>query len=158
MRLREELARAQRQGTGLACLLIDLDHFKDINDRYGHLAGDECLRQVGQAIKGVLRRPGDIATRYGGEEFAVILPATDEASVAALAEHVRKAVFALAIEHDANPAGVVTISAGVASLMPEAFNGNTNILVHLADQALYCAKRNGRNSIVCASSLEHVVV
>ena len=152
-----EHRRSARDRTRLAMIMIDVDRFKPFNDRYGHPAGDEALRRVSQTIASTLRRPGDIAARYGGEEFAVLLPGADESSAAIIADRIRRAVLALAIEHDVSPAGVVTISAGVASVAPSAFDASLAALVADADRALYRAKANGRNAIVYASTLADAV-
>ena len=127
---------------GTALLLIDIDHFKLLNDRFGHLAGDQCLRHVARSLRGVLRQ-GDIAARYGGEEFAIVLPNTDRFGAEIVAERSRKAVQDLRIAHPASPAGVVTLSVGVTTghepdLLP-------TDLVASADEALYGSKRDGRN-------------
>jgi len=151
--LAREYRRALRDGSSLATIMIDVDRFKAFNDNYGHPAGDECLRRVGRAIESMLARPGDIVARYGGEEFAVLLPNTDEAGAANIAERIRVAVLALAIEHRAGPAIVVSISAGVASFAPNAQDIELETVMHNADRALYRAKHNGRNAVVCASSL-----
>jgi diguanylate cyclase (GGDEF)-like protein/PAS domain S-box-containing protein len=151
--LAREHRRAVRDRTRLAMIMIDVDWFKPFNDRYGHPAGDECLKQVSRAIENTLPRPGDIVARYGGEEFAVLLPNTDESGAAIMADRIRRAVLALAIEHDASPAKVATISAGVASWAPGAFDAGLEMLMQDADQALYRAKNNGRNEVVCASGL-----
>jgi diguanylate cyclase (GGDEF)-like protein len=132
--------------------MIDVDWFKPYNDRYGHPAGDECLRRVSRAIEDTLPRPGDVVARFGGEEFAVLLPNTDEAGATVMADRIRRAVLSLAIEHDASAALVVTISAGVAALAPGGLEG-VEALVRRADQALYRAKHLGRNGVVCASAL-----
>jgi diguanylate cyclase (GGDEF)-like protein len=151
--LAREHRRAVRDRTRLAMIMIDVDWFKPFNDRYGHPAGDECLKQVSRAIENTLHRPGDIVARYGGEEFAVLLPNTDENGAATIAERIRRAVLALAIEHDASPAKVATISAGVASCAPSAFDAGLEALMRDADQALYRAKNSGRNVVVCAAGL-----
>jgi diguanylate cyclase (GGDEF)-like protein/PAS domain S-box-containing protein len=151
--LAKEHRRALRERARLALLMIDVDWFKPYNDRYGHPAGDECLRRVSRAIEETLPRPGDVVARFGGEEFAVLLPNTDEAGAAIMADRIRRAVLSLAIEHDASPALVVTISAGVAALAPGALEG-TDALVRRADQALYRAKHLGRNLVAGASALE----
>ncbi|MFZ2490727.1 MAG: diguanylate cyclase, partial [Thermoanaerobaculia bacterium] len=118
-RMHEEWARALRLGTPLSLLMIDIDSFKAFNDRHGHLAGDECLRAVAQAISTQASRPGDLVARYGGEEFAVILPAVTAEGALAVAEKMRSAVEALAIDHPGSSvARHVTISAGVASCIP----------------------------------------
>jgi diguanylate cyclase (GGDEF)-like protein/PAS domain S-box-containing protein len=145
--------RALRDRSRFALIMIDVDRFKSFNDKYGHPAGDECLKQVSQAIADALRRPGDTAARYGGEEFAVLLPDTDEADAALIADCMRLAVLALAIEHGAGCANVVTISAGVASCAPKGFGPLADALVQDADHALYRAKHSGRNAIACASTV-----
>lgn len=145
--LMREMSRAVRSGKTLSLIMIDVDRFKLYNDMYGHLAGDECLRQVGQVILAGERRSGDLAARYGGEEFALILPDCDVAGAAAIAEQIRLAVRALAIVHAASPVGVVTVSMGVGSL--ETVRRGTDIkeLVGAADQALYRAKTEGRDRV-----------
>jgi diguanylate cyclase (GGDEF)-like protein/PAS domain S-box-containing protein len=151
--LAREHRRALRDRTRVAMIMIDVDWFKSFNDRYGHPAGDECLKRVSGAIENTLPRPGDIVARYGGEEFAVLLPNTDENGAALMADRIRRAVLALAIEHDASPAGVATISAGVATWAPNAIDTGLETLMRDADRALYRAKDNGRNAVVCASAL-----
>jgi diguanylate cyclase (GGDEF)-like protein len=136
-------AARRREATGL--LLIDVDHFKLFNDRYGHLAGDDCLHQVAQAIAGAIRRPGDVAARYGGEEFAVILPGTGAAGASHMAEQVLGAVRALALDHAASPtAAIVTVSIGVGTAQP---GTRFEDLIREADEGLYAAKRAGRNRV-----------
>ncbi|MFC6616932.1 diguanylate cyclase [Deinococcus radiophilus] len=123
--------------------MIDIDHFKAYNDHYGHPAGDVCLREVAQALQGALRRSGDMLTRYGGEEFALLLPDTGLAGTQMVAERLRRAVLDLSLPHQAHPLGQVTISLGAASL-----HGVTGSeLVQAADGALYAAKRAGRNRV-----------
>lgn len=151
-----EHRRASRERSRLALLMIDVDWFKAFNDRYGHPAGDECLKRVSRAIEATLPRPGDMVARFGGEEFAVLLPNTDEAGAALVADRIRRAVLALAIEHDACPSLVVTISAGVAAVAPNGFDADVETLVERADRALYRAKHLGRNVVACASALEEV--
>jgi diguanylate cyclase (GGDEF)-like protein/PAS domain S-box-containing protein len=151
--LAREQRRATRDRSRLGLIMIDVDWFKSFNDRYGHPAGDECLKQVSRAIESTLPRPGDIAARYGGEEFAVLLPNTDENGAAIMADRIRRAVLALSIEHDASPAKLATISAGVASWAPGALDIGLAPLMRDADRALYRAKNNGRNVVVCASRL-----
>jgi diguanylate cyclase (GGDEF)-like protein/PAS domain S-box-containing protein len=151
--LLEEHGRALRERSRLAMIMIDVDLFKAFNDRYGHPAGDECLKRVSRAIEKTLPRPGDIVARYGGEEFAVLLPNTDEAGAAIMADRIRRAILSLAIEHDGCPALIVTISAGVAALAPSGLDGRIEALVRDADRALYRAKGLGRNAVACASAL-----
>jgi len=151
--LAREYRRARREKKALGLIMIDVDRFKAFNDRYGHPVGDGCLRHVGHAIAEAIGRPGDLAARYGGEEFAVVLPDTDEAGTEIIAERVRQAIQELALRHEANADGVVTISAGAASLSAEEADESPEALVTRADQALYRAKEGGRNAVVRATSL-----
>jgi two-component system chemotaxis response regulator CheY len=144
--LDEDLARAMtnavRHGTRPTALILDLDHFKDYNDRFGHLAGDEVLRKVSAALQREMRS-GDRAYRYGGEEFLVLLP--DGSDGMAAAERLRAAIVALSIVFDAST--VVTVSIGVAQLDPSR-DASAEEWLRRADAALYCAKANGRNRVV----------
>jgi diguanylate cyclase (GGDEF)-like protein len=142
--LSKEWSRCMRDDVPLCLVLIDIDHFKTYNDCYGHQAGDECLRRVAEEMARVLKRPGDLAARYGGEEFALVLPRTKPEGARAIAEAVRMGVENLALPHARSPLGHVTISAGVAALIPER-HSRPEILVRQADQALYQAKGQGRN-------------
>lgn len=147
--LQIECDRALRTGEPLSLLMIDVDHFKRYNDRYGHPAGDACLRDVAQAIQGMVRRPADQVARYGGEEFVMLLPHTDLAGAAHLGERVVEAVAALRIPHEGSlPDRVVTVSVGVATARCNADGTCTPAspaaLVRAADQALYAAKAAGR--------------
>lgn len=143
------LRLARRRGGRTALLLIDVDHFKRFNDRYGHQRGDECLRQVGRAIMSVARRPGDVAARYGGEEFAVILSDADADGAAVIARRLLEAVRALALTHDDNPAGgIVTVSVGLATGQPDT---SADRLIEAADAALYDAKAEGRDRLHIAA-------
>jgi diguanylate cyclase (GGDEF)-like protein/PAS domain S-box-containing protein len=151
--LSKEFRRAARERSRLALIMIDVDRFKLFNDRYGHPAGDECLKRVSRAIEATLPRPGDLVARYGGEEFAALLPNTDESGAAIMADRIRRAILALAIGHEDSPSLVVTISAGIASVEPSLYDSGPETLVRNADRALYCAKNNGRNAIVYASVL-----
>ncbi len=141
-----EWRRAVREGLPLSVLMIDADRFKTYNDAYGHPAGDLLLRALAQAIAGAIRRPGDLAARYGGEEFAVLLPNTDVAGAAKVAESIRAAVARLAEVHAAAPTGVATVSIGVAGLEPGLGQASTEV-VAAADAALYRAKAGGRDCI-----------
>lgn len=145
--LAEEFRRARRQRLPLSLLLLDADHFKAYNDCYGHPGGDECLRQISSAIRQALRRPGDHAARYGGKEFVVLLPATDEAGALIVAEQIRAGVAGLAIEHAASPDRIVTVSIGTGSLLPVTAGHCAGQLIAGADEALYRAKAAGRNRV-----------
>ena len=142
--IEQEWARCSRNRQPLAILLIDIDHFKAYNDRYGHLAGDEALRTVAAAISTVCQRPGDVVGRWGGEEFLAVLPATDSAGAMQVATAAVEAVRAAGIPHEHSPTGkVVTVSAGVAVAIPKAPMTAFD-LVDKADQSLYAAKHAGR--------------
>jgi diguanylate cyclase (GGDEF)-like protein len=131
----------------LALMMIDIDHFKLYNDRYGHVAGDTCLRAVGETLSLVTLEEAVLVARYGGEEFALLLPGLDLARAAALAEEARKAIEDLMITHAESPSRLVTISIGVEALVPEKGLPAAD-LVEAADTALYAAKRSGRNTVV----------
>jgi diguanylate cyclase (GGDEF)-like protein/PAS domain S-box-containing protein len=147
--LAQEWRRSVRTGSPMSLLLLDVDHFKLYNDFYGHLRGDNCLRQIARAALDMVQRPGDLVARFGGEEFAVILPGTSRDAALGLAERLRSAVEQHSIEHTASPHNVVTISIGCATMIPER-QINPNLLIEAADQALYEAKRSGRNRVVDA--------
>ena len=137
-------------------LLLDVDRFKLFNDRYGHQGGDGCLKGVATTVAHFVRRPGDLAARYGGEEVAVLLPGADAEGAADVAEQMRAAIEALAVEHLGNlPVQVVTASFGVATAQFEAHGGPCSVeeLIATADAALYEAKRTGRNRVVSAPDL-----
>ncbi|HEY1891141.1 MAG TPA: GGDEF domain-containing protein [Steroidobacteraceae bacterium] len=138
--------QAVRDRRALALLLIDVDHFKAYNDRYGHQAGDEALRRVARVVQRFARRPLDIAARYGGEEFLVALYDLGTDHVRELAERLRESVQGLGIHHDDSPAGVVTASIGVSIVSPR-HGRSSQGAVQLADEALYAAKHGGRNGI-----------
>jgi len=147
-----ELRAASRLGTPVAAVMFDIDYFKQFNDLYGHLVGDECLRQVSAVLRDICQRPHDVVARFGGEEMVAILPETDQAGALQLANEVLQCVHGLGIVHAGSAvAGVLTLSAGVAVsepgrvLSPEA-------LLDAADHALYRAKDAGRNQ-VCGTAL-----
>lgn len=139
-------AQARRQRETMTAVMIDVDHFKQYNDRYGHLAGDECLRQISTVLAGQLRRPLDMLGRYGGEEFLALLLAVQPESVASMAEKLRAAVEAMQLPHSGSVLGVVTVSIGVASRVPGSSDGESALLEQ-ADRALYEAKGRGRNQV-----------
>ncbi len=144
-RLMLELHRSVREQMPLSLIILDIDYFKGYNDHYGHLAGDRCLCQVAKLLSENLRRATDFCARYGGEEFVVVLPNTTRVGAIEVAEQLRAALAALALEHHAAPLGKVTISAGVASNVSRDLDHET--LIQRADQALYRAKEQGRNRI-----------
>jgi diguanylate cyclase (GGDEF)-like protein len=151
-RIREEWRRACRECIPLGLIMIDIDAFKAFNDAFGHQRGDECLWQVAQALNGVLNRAGDFVVRYGGEEFAVVLPNTTIAGAVHVAEKLRAAAAGLGIRHSMSLAGgLLTISMGVAAVIPEEGIGVFDF-IEVADQALYRAKNSGRDRIVIADS------
>ncbi len=148
----KEWARARREETSLAILMIDIDHFKLFNDTYGHQAGDECLKLVASAIGGTIHRPGDLPARYGGEEFVVALPNTDAKGAAQVGEAMRAKVEGLKIPHAASKtAAHVTLSVGAAAVVPSQ-DAESPSLIAAADQALYRAKHEGRNRVSSSES------
>lgn len=150
-RLVEELSRAQRYGQDISLLIFDLDHFKAVNDTYGHQAGDIVLKQVGTMLQETLRST-DFAARYGGEEFAVILPHTSETHAWQLAERLRRKIEKMSFSFEGRQF-TITASAGVASLTPGSFSRNIDLL-RAADKALYEAKNEGRNRVCLAGTCE----
>jgi diguanylate cyclase (GGDEF)-like protein len=147
--LEREWSSARRDSDELSLVLVDVDHFKAYNDSMGHQAGDACLKAVAAALSGQFRRPGDVVSRYGGEEFIVLLPRTSAVEAQRLADQAAQAVSQMQITHPGAPRGHVTISAGVASHTPIFGDGPEQLLAR-ADTALYSAKASGRNT-VCAA-------
>jgi len=144
--LQTEWNRAQRTGTPLGVIMIDVDRFKDYNDHLGHVAGDECLWKIAQACASSLKRSGDFFGRYGGEEFAAILLTDSDGDIAIIAERMRSAVVQLGMPHPTSLDGIVTISLGVARVRPTPRQKAVD-LVDAADHALYAAKSAGRNQV-----------
>lgn len=143
--LEREWNRALRYNRELAAIMVDIDHFKAYNDRLGHLAGDDCLRQVARTLADGVKRGADLVARFGGEEFCILLPETNAAAAVALAEHLRRQVEALQLARPDSPTcPVVTVSLGLAVETPQA-GGRPAGLVERADLALYQAKKCGRN-------------
>jgi len=153
-----EWRRAMREKTPISLLLIDVDFFKKYNDTYGHQAGDSCLKQIADTMASITHRPADLASRYGGEEFAILLPLTKQADAVMLAERLRRKIEGLQIEHSRTDVGVVTVSIGVSCCKPAwDFTGNTPeeeqkvifpaMLLTAADNALYVSKERGRNQV-----------
>jgi diguanylate cyclase (GGDEF)-like protein/PAS domain S-box-containing protein len=149
-RLGDEWARAMRENRPLSLMLIDVDHFKAYNDRYGHQMGDDCLRLIGQLLGSVVRRPGDLVCRYGGEEFAVLLPNTNLEGCRVIGDRLRAATEELSIPHEASTVRThVTLSVGCSVLAPALTHSVARTdLIQAADRALYRAKRNGRDQVV----------
>lgn len=147
--LDREWQRALRARTPLSLILFDADYFKSYNDRYGHLAGDDCLKKIADTFTSTVRRPADVVARFGGEEFGIILPDTDAAGAFRVAESLRTRIERMAWTHAASPSGVVTLSGGCASMTPLVGETATDLL-NSADEALYEAKRQGRNRIESA--------
>lgn len=145
--LDREWRRALRNHKPIGVAMADVDVFKSYNDRYGHPAGDACLRAISSALADCMGRPGDLVGRYGGEEFCYVISEADLAGACAIAEKTRKRVLALQIEHGGSSHRVVTISVGVAACVPEATNG-WQALLESADQQLYAAKSAGRNRVM----------
>ncbi|MFC0575986.1 GGDEF domain-containing response regulator [Paraburkholderia solisilvae] len=146
--LAAEWRRCAREQTQMSLLMIDVDNFKQYNDTYGHVAGDEVLKRIAATVEGCLGRPGDIAARYGGEEFLVALPGTSAGGGKLLAEKIRREIAALALPHrNSSAAQHVTVSIGGATTVPAPGSAMTS-LIESADRALYEAKRRGRNCVV----------
>lgn len=145
--LEREWRRGQRTGTPLSVILIDIDCFKNYNDLFGHLIGDACLKAIARTLESVIKRPADVIARYGEEEFIAVLPNTDSDGAVELAEQLRRSVERLRIPHPTCTTGdVVTIILGIATVVPRP-SGSASQLVNRADQALYTAKRFGRNRV-----------
>jgi len=153
-----EWRRAMREKTPISMLLIDVDFFKKYNDTYGHQAGDSCLKQIADTLASVTHRPADLASRYGGEEFSILLPVTKQTDAVMLAERLRRKIEGLQIEHSRTDIGVVTVSIGVSCCEPAwDFTGKTPdeeqkvifpaMLLTAADNALYVSKERGRNQV-----------
>lgn len=148
-RLTAEWLRAAREQGPLGLLMVDVDAFKRYNDRHGHQRGDDCLRTVAQCLAGALVRPGDLLARFGGEEFACLLPDTDGTGALDVALRLERAVRLLALPHADSPFGVVTVSIGAASLRPT-LQEPPAMLVATADGQLYRAKQGGRGRVAAA--------
>lgn len=147
VRLAQAWSQACREGGTLSLMMIDIDYFKRYNDHFGHVQGDECLRQVAKAIAQSVNRPYDMAARFGGEEFACVLPETTLQGALILAEKIQARISQLAIAHPGSEVSEwVSLSIGVASLQPRV-DREPSELIALADQQLYQAKHNGRNQI-----------
>jgi diguanylate cyclase (GGDEF)-like protein len=149
-KLQDEWRRAQRHGHPLGLLMLDIDHFKRVNDELGHLVGDDCLTEVAALCAAEVQRSGDLLARYGGEEFSILLPATPEEGAVRVAERVRQAVARSPVRSGERVAPVsLTISVGVACLVPGP-DMEPQELIRQADEALYAAKESGRNRVMVA--------
>lgn len=146
MSLSREWKLEARSGQPLSVIMIDIDWFKLFNDTYGHIPGDDCLRQVAVALESAVRRPSDLVSRYGGEEFCVLLPLTDREGAIFTAKRILQAIHALNIPHRSSPFARVTVSLGIASRLPD-YCEHFDSLLHAADTALYHAKIGGKNRI-----------
>jgi len=154
--LAQEHARLARTGVVLSLIMLDIDHFKAFNDCYGHVQGDDCLRQVGRVLAGCVIRPADLVARYGGEEFACILPETDLYGAVTIAEKIRRGLHACAIPHKgSNVAEYVTASLGVTAVQCGS-NESVEDIIARADELLYKAKSSGRNRVEFIAS-DHAV-
>ena len=142
--LEVEFGRGIRQSSSLGLIMLDIDYFKRYNDAYGHVAGDHCLAEVARAVKSCCHRPVDLAVRYGGEEFAVLLPDTDIQGTLVIAEQIRRSVMARNINHSGAPSGYVTVSLGCYAFIPTRLD-SSEVFIERADAALYQAKHSGRN-------------
>jgi len=148
--LGREWARARRSGASLALIMLDVDHFKAYNDKYGHVAGDDCLKTVASTMsRSGARRAGDVLARYGGEEFVALLPNTGEEEALRVAWNIHRELRAMVLPHEASPLRRVTASMGIVSLIPSS-EVDPHELVQQADTALYRAKRSGRDRVVVA--------
>jgi diguanylate cyclase (GGDEF)-like protein len=146
-RLEFEWKKAEQTGGAVSLIMIDVDHFKLFNDTYGHLEGDKCLRQVGEALAAIAGEVSGFAARYGGEEFCLLLPKTDGISAMEIGERVRAAVEDLRIPHSMSAFQFITVSAGMAAVAPGQAS-SVQDLIEAADAALYAAKHRGRNNVV----------
>ena len=152
-RLEAAWKHGQRHARPVGLLILDLDHFKQFNDRYGHLEGDACLIRVARQLKAVQLRPQDLPARLGGEEFAVLLPETDLAGAIAVGERIRAALHEMMLLHEGSPHGIVTASIGAAAMVPPDIS-DPRALLAAADRALYAAKAEGRDRVSAAGLAE----
>ena len=141
-----EWNRSCRNGNPLSLIMFDVDYFKQFNDHYGHLTGDACLQTLSHSLSQVRRRVGELVARYGGDEFVVLLPNTDKVAAFETAQQIKQIITSLAIPHEKNNTGIVTISIGIASLLPSEQYSHEKLLLQ-ADEALYRAKSAGRNCV-----------
>lgn len=149
--LETEWTHARRNSQPLSLILIDIDYFKQYNDHYGHIQGDDCLKRVGQALNSAATRARDLLARFGGEEFALILPETDAAAAKVVAERCRSLIFKEQIPHPTSPVGqILTVSLGVGTLIP-GHQDQPLAFIEAVDRQLYQAKQAGRNRVAAGS-------
>jgi len=151
--LATEWRRCVRDNKPLSLLMCDVDQFKAYNDTYGHQHGDSCLKQIAEACMDVVSRPGDLVARFGGEEFVVALPNTESEGALQVANEICESLRSRRLPHTGSPFGIITISIGCATLIPQA-GMHAPDLIAMADHALYTAKHNGRNQVCLSSALE----
>ena len=152
--LKREWKWAVRKKLSLSLIMADIDFFKKYNDSYGHQAGDECLKRLAQCLSQIATRPGDIVSRYGGEEFLIVLADTTEHNAETVAEKARKKIESLEMKHEQSEVSTyVTISMGVATVVPD-LESSQKTLIEAADNSLYMAKQNGRNKIMVSGKLQ----
>jgi len=144
--LTHEWHRCLRGRTPLSLIMLDVDYFKEFNDTYGHLVGDDCLKQIARILTAVLNRPADLVARYGGEEFVCVLPDTELDGGMYIAEGIRTAIEVQRIPHQRSSFGYVTVSQGIASVLPSP-EGSIAALLEMADACMYGAKEDGRNRV-----------
>jgi diguanylate cyclase (GGDEF)-like protein len=148
--LDSEWSRCARQQLPLTLAMIDIDYFKNVNDRYGHQTGDDYLMQIATALNSQKNRPGDLCARFGGEEFAYVFGNTTSSSARVVIDKLVHAIHLLKLPNEGAPTGeTVTVSVGLSTLYPET-NGDKRVLIETADQLLYAAKNRGRNQVVMA--------
>ena len=144
--MRQEWQRHQCSQLALAAIFCDVDHFKPYNDLYGHGQGDDCLQKISSVLKRAARRSGDLAARYGGEEFVLLLPETTADGAGQIGQTILRDIRQLGLPHQGGKRGGVTVSLGIASLVPNADNTPKD-LIEQADSALYWVKQNGRDGL-----------
>lgn len=142
----EEWKKNEKANNSLAILMIDIDKFKEYNDKYGHVEGDKCIQAISSVIKNVVNQPNSIVSRYGGEEFIVLISDSDLENAKYIAEKIRKSIEKLNILHEGSKYGSVTVSIGIAADVPS-IKLQPEELIIMADQALYRAKSSGRNKV-----------
>jgi diguanylate cyclase (GGDEF)-like protein len=143
--LKAEWLRAKREGGNIGLIMVDIDHFKAFNDHYGHLEGDHCLQKVAATLKEQAQRPRDLVARFGGEEFAIVLPSIHFDGMKVVADRIRTSLTAAALPHEASDTSdILTVSMGLAWAEPSS-SDNMDVLIEAADEALYAAKAGGRN-------------